>query len=187
MGCIISLLAQPDNREIRDVWGNNLSGGAEPSLCFAPGSYTLTDSNGDPVAHIKSDSAHVTITPQGSPQVVRPSQDLLALGGIPPTDILTVKSGDGSTTLLYILTQSFESFIQGQQGNTTMPVIGGKHRSSRPLASKAAPKWLPTNRTVVHKGASRKVWRSTKDAAVLAVKRVAVAADGSRKARFEKL
>ena len=36
-------------------------------------------------------------------------------------------------------------------------------------------------------GASRKVWRSAKDAAVLAVKRVVRAADGTRKARFEKV
>jgi len=54
----------------------------------------------------------------------------------------------------------------------------------------AAAKWLPTSRTVVHRGATRKVWVSAKDAAVKAVKRmhrVVKAADGSRKVRYEKL
>ena len=48
-------------------------------------------------------------------------------------------------------------------------------------------KWLPTTSSVKHKGAVRKLWRSAKDATVLAVKRIVKAADGTRKARFERV
>ena len=63
--------------------------------------------------------------------------------------------------------------------------IGGSASSRRHPSS--GPKWLPTTRTVKHKGAVRKLWRSSKDASVLAVKRIVRAADGTRKARFEKV
>ena len=49
------------------------------------------------------------------------------------------------------------------------------------------PKWLPTDRTVVHKGKACKLWRSAADPSVLAVKRMVKAADGTRKCRFEKV
>ena len=66
------------------------------------------------------------------------------------------------------------------------PEQDGGSRMTRPRSAKK-PAWLPTSRSVVHKGASRKLWRSAKDAAVTAVKRVVKAADGSRKARFERV
>ena len=62
---------------------------------------------------------------------------------------------------------------------------GGRRAARKQVV--APPKWLPTSRTVTLKGASRKLWRSAKDASVLAVKRIVKAADGSRKVRFEKV
>jgi hypothetical protein len=59
--------------------------------------------------------------------------------------------------------------------------VGGRRAMSR------APKWQPTQRSVVHKGRSRKVWRNAHDASVFAIKRAVKAADGSRKFRFEKI
>ena len=48
-------------------------------------------------------------------------------------------------------------------------------------------KWIPTNRTLKHKGVVRKLWRSAKDASVTAVKRIVKAADGSKKVRYERV
>jgi len=48
-------------------------------------------------------------------------------------------------------------------------------------------KWVKTTETVRHKGATRPVWRSAKDAAVRAVRRLVKAADGTRKVRYERL
>ena len=63
--------------------------------------------------------------------------------------------------------------------------------AGKPLATNThkthAPRWLPTTRTVVHKNTVCKLWRSANDTSVLAIKRIVKAADGSRKARFEKV
>ena len=69
------------------------------------------------------------------------------------------------------------------------PAIGGRATSRRPSSKSAgrAPKWLPTSRTVVHKGKSRKVWRSAKDASVHAVKCAVKTTDGARRYRYEKV
>ena len=66
---------------------------------------------------------------------------------------------------------------------------GGAHRTRArgKATTPAAAKWLPTGRTVVHKGVTRKVWVSAKDATVKAVKRVVKSADGSRKVRYNLL
>ena len=64
--------------------------------------------------------------------------------------------------------------------------FGLKGGAKRPTTAK----WLPTSRTVKHKGAVRKLWRltgSAKDAAVLAVKRIVRSADGTRKVRSERV
>ena len=66
-----------------------------------------------------------------------------------------------------------------------VPAAGGSGQRKR--GSKASAKWLPTGRTVVHKGVTRKVWVSARDATVMAVKRVVKSADGSRKARYNLL
>ena len=63
---------------------------------------------------------------------------------------------------------------------------GAKKRPAKAQRSPTA-RWLPTARTVKHRGAVRKLWRSAADASVLAVKRIVRAADGSRKARFERV
>ena len=62
-----------------------------------------------------------------------------------------------------------------------------KQRRNKPKALKESAAWLPTNRTVKHKGVVRKLWKSAKDASVLAVKRVVKAADGSNKVRFQRV
>ena len=65
-----------------------------------------------------------------------------------------------------------------------MRSTGGAKSTSR--NSKQHTHWLPTSRTVTHKGKQRKVWRDSNDASVLAVKRlVQSAAGGKRKYRFE--
>ena len=60
-------------------------------------------------------------------------------------------------------------------------------RASGSTRTSMAPKWLPTSRTVTLKGTVRKLWKSAKDASVLAVKRIVKAADGSKKARFQRV
>ena len=67
----------------------------------------------------------------------------------------------------------------------SMPAIGG--RSGKTRVAQTQSKWLPTRRSIHHKGALRKVWTDSRNAAVLAVKRIVKAADGSKKTRFEKL
>jgi len=47
--------------------------------------------------------------------------------------------------------------------------------------------WIQTSRTVTVKGTVRKLWRSAKDASLLAVKRIVKAADGSKKVRFQRV
>ena len=73
---------------------------------------------------------------------------------------------------------------RGSNANINALRVGGKVK--RPTTGVAA-KWLPTSRTVKHKGAVRKLWRSAKDAAVQAVKRIVKAADGTRKVRYERV
>ena len=74
-----------------------------------------------------------------------------------------------------------------------MVVTTGGRATNRRLSSKTkgmsghAPQWLPTDRKATHKGRQRKLWRSAKDASVLAVKRVVKAADGTRRYRYEKV
>ena len=71
------------------------------------------------------------------------------------------------------------------------PRVGGGRKVGRggakPAKAKPAAKWVATGRKVLHKGAQRQVWRSSGDPSKLAVKRVAKAADGSRKVRYEVL
>ena len=73
------------------------------------------------------------------------------------------------------------------------PNADGSYGGSTHAPRKPAPKWLPTSRTVKHKGTggkktiNRKLWRSATDASVLAVKRIVKAADGSKKVRFQRV
>ena len=63
-------------------------------------------------------------------------------------------------------------------------MAGGQRAASK---KPTAAKWQPTGRTVKHKGAVRKLWRSTSDASAVAVKRIVKSADGTRKVRYERL
>ena len=75
---------------------------------------------------------------------------------------------------------------EGGKGRTVVKAIRHGDKKARTI-SVGSPKWLPTNRTVKHKGVVRKLWKSAKDASVLAVKRIVKAADGSKKVRFQRV
>ena len=73
------------------------------------------------------------------------------------------------------------------QGNRNTATLGGRKSRGKSTTQSKSAKWLPTNRTVTHKGKSRKVWRSAKDASVHAVKCAVKTTDGTRKYRYEKV
>ena len=67
--------------------------------------------------------------------------------------------------------------------------LQGSLREAKYGVSKGC-KWLPTSRSVLHNGMLRKVWtlvRGAKGGPVHAVKRMVEAADGSRRARYERV
>ena len=103
-----------------------------------------------------------------------------------PTTVFTSPTTSDSDNACAALTSIIEELVYISKSRLDSQQ-GGRRRIATNRKSSAAPKWLPTQRTVKHKGAVRKLWRSTKDAAVLAVKRIVKAADGSKKARFQRV
>jgi hypothetical protein len=73
-------------------------------------------------------------------------------------------------------------------GIATLPfggcMAGGR---GRPTPRQSKTQWVPTSRVVAFKGAQRKVWQSTKDPNMHAVRRFSTTADGRKKMRYERL